>query len=146
MVTKVALINMKKIIVGILMFVVCPYSWATPVRVKKIIDGDTFLADVILKDKTEVMSVKVRLRNVDTPELHGECESEIKKARYAKQRLGELLPEDSIVEIKNIKNDKYQGRIDANVYDSANRDVGEVLVREKVGRAYSGGRRNSWCK
>ena len=118
---------------------------ATPVRVAHVIDGDTFVGDVILADKTEVMSVKVRLRNVDTPELHGNCESEIKRAKYAKQRLEELIPSGSVIEIKNITNDKYAGRIDANVYDSANRDIGLVLVKEKVGRAYSGGKRQSWC-
>jgi len=118
---------------------------AVPVRVSYIIDGDTFIGDILLGDKTEVSSVKVRLSNVDTPELHGDCESEIKRANYAKQRLGELIPVGSTVEIKNVKNDKYAGRIDANVYDSANRDVGQVLIKEKVGRAYSGGKRKSWC-
>ena len=120
--------------------------WATPVVVERIVDGDTFIGSVVLSDGTEIKSVVVRLRNVDTPEIHGECESEIKKARYAKQRLSELIPVGSVIEIKNIKNDKYDGRIDANVYDSANRDVGTVLVREKVGRSYSGGKRKSWCR
>ena len=105
----------------------------------------TFIGNIILADGIEVLSVSVRLRNVDTPEIHGECEDEIKKALYAKQRLGELVPEGSTIEIKNIKNDKYPGRIDADVFDSAGRDVGLVLVKEKVGRSYSGGKRQSWC-
>ena len=136
---------MKKFALLVCMFVLCQNCLATPVRVTYIIDGDTFIGDILLADKTEVMSVKVRLRNVDTPELHGDCESEIKRANYAKQRLGELIPVGSTVEIKNVKNDKYAGRIDADVYDSANRDVGQVLIKEKVGRAYSGGKRKSWC-
>lgn len=137
---------MKKFVCLIGLCFVCQTCLATPVRVAYIIDGDTFVGDILLADKTEVMSVKVRLRNVDTPELHGDCESEIKRAEYAKQRLGELIPVGSTVEIKNVKNDKYAGRIDANVYDSANRDIGRVLVREKVGRAYNGGKRKSWCE
>ena len=136
---------MRKFLLVFYGCLICQMCLATPVRVAYIIDGDTFVGDVILADKTEVMSVKVRLRNVDTPELHGECESEIKRANYAKQRLQELLPVGSTVEIKNVKNDKYAGRIDANVYDSANRDIGSVLVKEKVGRPYSGGKRKSWC-
>ena len=143
MVAKVAI--MKKLICVFCLCVLCHDVFATPVRVAYIVDGDTFVGDVMLADKTEVMSVKIRLRNVDTPEIHGNCDSEIRRAKYAKQRLGELIPVDSIVDIKNIKNDKYAGRIDANVYDSANRDVGSVLVKEKVGRAYNGGRRKSWC-
>ena len=48
-------------------------------------------------------------------------------------------------QIKNVKNDKYAGRIDANVFDAAGRDVGSILVKEKIGRPYSGGKRLSWC-
>ena len=114
--------------------------------VKYIIDGDTFVGDVVLKDKNIVRSVKIRLRNVDTPEIHGQCDSEIALANRAKQRLAELIPVDSTIEIQNIKNDKYAGRIDANVLDSRGRDVGTILVREKMGRAYSGGKRLSWCE
>ena len=136
----------KKVVPSFVLCLVCQTCLATPVRVTYIVDGDTFVGDILLADKTEVMSVKVRLRNVDTPELHGDCESEIKRAEYAKQRLGELIPVGSTVEIKNVKNDKYAGRIDANVYDSANRDVGQVLIKEKVGRAYNGGKRKSWCE
>lgn len=144
MVAKVAM--MKKFSLFIVFGLCCQMCLATPVRVTYIVDGDTFIGDVLLADKTEVMSVKVRLRNVDTPELHGNCESEITRANYAKQRLGELIPVGSTVEIKNVKNDKYAGRIDANVYDSANRDVGRVLIKEKVGRLYNGGKRKSWCE
>lgn len=136
---------MKKILCLFYLASICQNCLATPVRVTYIVDGDTFVGDVLLKDETEVLSVKVRIRNVDTPELHGNCESEIRRAEYAKQRLEELIPINSIVEIKNIKNDKYAGRIDANVYDSAERDVGLVLVKEKVGRAYNGEKRKSWC-
>lgn len=136
---------MKRLFLLFCLCLVCQSCFATPVRVAYIIDGDTFVGDVLLADKTEVMSVKVRLRNVDTPELHGNCESEIKRAKYAKQRLEELIPKGSIIEIKNVKNDKYAGRIDANVFDSANRDIGSILIKEKVGRSYNGGKRKSWC-
>ena len=143
MVTKVAV--MKKYLIALLLGFVCFQVQATPVVVEKIVDGDTFIGNIILADGIEVLSVAVRLRNVDTPEIHGECDDEIRKAQYAKQRLGELIPEGSTIEIKNIKNDKYPGRIDAHVFDSAGRDVGLVLVKEKVGRSYSGGKRESWC-
>ena len=131
---------------GSLLFCLCVGDcFATSVVVKYIVDGDTFVGDVLLNGKTSVNSVSVRLRNVDTPEIHGACDSEIKRAKYAKQRLGELIPVGSKVEIKNVKNDKYAGRIDANVFDSAGRDVGLILVKEKIGRSYSGGKRLSWC-
>ncbi len=143
MVAKVAMMRKLLFLVG---FCLCFDScFATPVVVKYIIDGDTFVGDVLLADGIEVLSVSIRLINVDTPEIHGQCDYETRRALYAKQRLSELIPEGSTVEIKNIKNDKYPGRIDANVYDFANRDVGLVLIHEKVGRPYSGGKRKSWC-
>lgn len=137
---------MKKLFLMFFGCVFCQNCLATPVNVKYIIDGDTFVGDVLLADGIQVISVSIRIRNVDTPEIHGNCESEIRRAEYAKQRLSELLPVGSTVEIDNIKNDKYAGRIDANVYDFAHRDIGRVLVNEKVGRAYSGGKRQSWCE
>jgi len=137
---------MKKYLVAFLVCVFCYDCFATSVVVKRIVDGDTFIADVLLNNGDMVKSVSVRLRNVDTPELHGQCDAEIKMANSAKQRLGELIPVGSNIEIKNIKDDKYAGRIDANVFDSRGRDVGTILTKEKLGRSYSGGKRKSWCK
>lgn len=136
---------MNKYLFIFLSLILCQNCLAVPVIVKKIIDGDTFVGDVKFSEQAEVKSVKIRLNNVDTPELNGQCADEIKQAKYAKQRLGELIPVGSEIEIKNIKNDKYTGRIDASVFDSANRNVGSVLIKEKIGRSYSGGKRLPWC-
>ena len=137
---------MRKTFCSILCGLFCSVASATPVMVTCIVDGDTFKATVLLADGIEVMSVGVRLRNVDTPELHGDCDYEITRAEMAKQRLAELIPVGSVIEITNVKNDKYPGRIDANVFDEHNRDVGLILIREKLGRPYSGGKRQSWCE
>jgi len=136
---------MKRFFIAFFICFITHNCFAASAVVKYIIDGDTFVGDVFLNGKTSINSVKVRLRNVDTPEIHGECDSEIRRAQSARQRLGELIPIGSTVEIKNVKNDKYAGRIDANVFDSNGRDVGSVLVKEKLGRPYSGGKRLSWC-
>lgn len=138
--------NMKKYLVAFLVSVFCCDCFATSVVVKHIVDGDTFVGDVLLNDRASVKSVSVRLRNVDTPELHGNCDSEIKMAKSARQRLSELIPVGSTVEIKNVTDDKYAGRIDANVFDLRGLDVGQILIKEKFGRSYSGGKRQSWCK
>ena len=137
--------NMAKYIVYVFMLCLVGTAYAVPARVGYIIDGDTFSGQVMLADSDTEISVRVRLRNVDTPEIHGACEGEVRRAQYAKQRLGELIPVGTVVELQNIKDDKYLGRIDANVFDSAGRDVGNVLVSENVGRAYSGGKRRGWC-
>lgn len=133
--------------IGFFIWVLCMVSpvHAVPAVVKYIIDGDTFSAGVRLADDTMV-SVRVRIRNVDTPELHGECVDEIVAANVAKNRLAEMLPVGTVVELDKIKDDKYLGRIDATVRDSRGRDVGRALIREGHGRAYSGGKRATWCK
>lgn len=133
------------IILGILI-VSCPADASRVVRARvgHIIDGDTFSGVVKLDGDVEI-SVRVRLRNVDTPEMNGECEYERNRAMAAKDRLAQLIPEGSIVKLKNIKDDKYLGRIDANVIDANGEDVGNRLVREGMGRQYNGGHRKKWC-
>jgi endonuclease YncB( thermonuclease family) len=118
--------------------------FAVPAKVNHVIDGDTFSAGVMIEKDIRI-SVRVRLINVDTPEINGECESEIKLARRARDRAAELMPVGSIVDLSQIKDDKYLGRIDARVKTKDGKDVGEVLIKEKLGRKYSGGRRRSWC-
>ncbi len=130
---------------GVLLTLCVGTAHAVPARVGYIVDGDTFAGIVQLQDDIEI-SVRVRLRNVDTPELHGQCVNEIIMANLARDRLAQLLPEGMVIDLQNIKDDKYLGRIDANVILPDGRDVGDVLVAEKFGRAYSGGRRRSWCE
>lgn len=136
---------MFRIISFLVAFWVVGAANATPAVVDYIIDGDTFAGRVALADDTKI-TVHVRLINVDTPEIHGECKSEIRAAFAAKAQLAELIPVGTVVELREIKDDKYLGRIDARVLDASGRDVGTILVQEKLGRPYSGGRRAGWCK
>lgn len=118
---------------------------ATPARVDYIVDGDTFGATVMLDEDIRV-PVRVRIRDIDTPEIHGKCAAERARATRAKTRLGEILPVGGIVELTNIKDDKYLGRIDANVRDANGGDVSAHMVRSGLARRYNGGKRAGWCK
>ena len=135
---------MRKLIVSILCATVFGAARAVPATVDYIFDGDTFAAYVNLDDDIRI-SVRVRVANIDTPEINGRCPAEISAANRARDRLAELLPVGSRVELTNIKDDKYLGRIDANVILSDGRDAGQIMIDEKHARAYSGGRRESWC-
>ncbi len=137
---------MRRILIAILLSgPVCVANAATPAMVDYIIDGDTFAGRVMLDGNTEI-TVRVRIRNIDTPEIHGECASEIAKAEKARNRLSELIPLNTRVTLNDIKDDKYLGRIDATVSGADGRDVGRVLISEGLARSYSGGRRQGWCK
>ncbi len=136
---------MNKLCVVVLGLFLSWHAYAVPAVVDYIIDGDTFAAGVKI-DGDITISVRVRVINIDTPEINGACQSEIDAAYRAKDKLAELLPIGDVVDLKNIKDDKYLGRIDANVILSDGRDVGNILVRENLARPYNGEKRKSWCK
>ncbi len=136
---------MRLVIVSVLCIFISTVANALPATVDYIFDGDTFAAFVNLEDDIQI-SVRVRIRNIDTPEIHGACDYEIKRAFQAKDRLAELIPVGTRVELSKVKDDKYLGRIDALVQMADGRDVGVVLMNEGLARPYSGGKRMPWCK
>jgi endonuclease YncB( thermonuclease family) len=135
---------MRKIITFVLVLLAPCSVFATQATVAHIIDGDTFAATVKLEDDIKI-SVRVRILDIDAPELSGECDKEIKLAHRATNRLAELLPIGSAVELSGIKDDKYLGRIDAYVKNESGINVSKVMLKENLARPYSGGKRLSWC-
>lgn len=120
-------------------------AWAVPAVVDYIFDGDTFSAQVMLEGDIAI-TVRVRLINIDTPEMNGKCAAEITMAQSAKDLLATLIPRGTSVDLRNIKDDKYLGRINANVILPDGRDVGNILIDSGLARPYNGGKRKSWCK
>lgn len=116
-------------------------SYAMTATVKEIVDGDTFMAT------TSDGVVRVSLINADTPELQGQCESEVELAREAKDHLIELIPEGSRVEVKAVIRDFFNSKIRGTVILSDGRDLGNVLIKENIARpTASKGTINNWCK
>jgi len=113
--------------------------------VRHIIDGDTFSARVKLQNDIDI-SVRVRFLGIDAPELKGECDEETVAAALSRDRLAELIPPESTVTLIQIKDDKWLGRINANVIDQDGRDIGKIMISEGHAVPYGGGRRNSWCE
>ncbi|MBQ8293998.1 MAG: thermonuclease family protein [Alphaproteobacteria bacterium] len=136
---------MKKLLFFIMGCCLSMSAWGVPAVVDYIFDGDTFSAQVELEPDIKI-TVRVRLINVDTPEMNGACSAEKIMAQSAKNLLATILPRGTNVELKNIKDDKYLGRINANVLLSDGRDVGLILIDSGLGRPYSGGKRRPWCK
>ena len=96
-----------------------------------IVDGDTLWLE----------GEKIRLLDIDTPEMQGRCEYENRLARQARARLVQLMNAGPY-RIERDGTDRY-GRTLARVSVNG-RDVGQVLVREGLARPYGTGRR-SWC-
>lgn len=114
-----------------------------PVEVLRIVDGDTFEARVRAWPGLEI-TTKVRLRNIDAPEMRARCEREAAMARAARNALGDMLG-DGRVAIMRVGLDKYGGRVLADASARNIPDVALALLEAGLVRRYAGGRRESWC-
>jgi endonuclease YncB( thermonuclease family) len=114
-----------------------------PVDMRYAIDGDTFGARVHLGSGEDV-SIRIRLRGIDAPELKGQCAREIKMAETATAALSKLLREGSLT-IYNIGPDKYPGRVVADVATGQTPSVSAAMLGAGYARAYGGGHRGGWC-
>jgi endonuclease YncB( thermonuclease family) len=116
---------------------------AYPADVLRIIDGDTFEARVHVWPGLDV-TTKIRLRNIDAPELHARCADELAKAQAARTALETMLAAGSVT-VSRIGIDKYGGRVDALVAAHDTPDISTALLNGGFARSYDGGRRGSWC-
>lgn len=106
---------------------ICP---AQGVRSDCVVDGDTLWHG----------REKIRLADIDTPELDGSCPAERALAIRARDRLLAILSRG--YEIRRTGTDRY-GRTLA-VVTVNGRSAGAMLVEEGLAREWSG-RREPWC-
>lgn len=119
-----------------------PSGQSFPAEVLRVYDGDTFQARVRL-GAGEVVTTKVRLRGIDTPERDARCAEEAVKAEAARRALMAILAQGQ-VRVSQLGPDKY-GRMLALVATGSTPDVAAALLRQGVGRPYDGGYRPGWC-
>ena len=115
-----------------------------PAQIVRVIDGDTVVTHVYPWPGM-IVETRIRVRGIDTPEIRGKCEEEKTKARDAKRMTAKLLPSGTKVELRNIKQDKYAGRHDADVILSDGRSLADALIAAGLARPYDGGKRPDWC-
>ena len=111
-----------------LALVVCPTQ---DVRVNCVHEIDSFIIE----------RERIRIADIDTPELDGQCAFETDLATRARDRLVVLLNSESF-EIRRQGQDRY-GRTLAVVTNSRG-SIGDQLVIEGLARTWSG-RREAWC-
>lgn len=86
----------------------------TVCKVVKVYDGDTITIATYLPNDKCLYRFTVRLRSVNTPELHTDKESEEKAAQFVREKLKTKIL-NKIVYLSNIGYDKY-GRLLATIY------------------------------
>jgi endonuclease YncB( thermonuclease family) len=114
-----------------------------PAQVLRVFDGDTFEARVRIWPGMDI-TTRVRLRGIDAPEMSARCPEERTKAESARDALVRLLNEGSVA-ISGIGQDKYGGRVDADVSTARTPDVSVFLMERGLVRRYAGGKREGWC-
>jgi endonuclease YncB( thermonuclease family) len=114
-----------------------------PAEVLRVIDGDTFEARVHVWPGLDV-NTKIRLRNIDAPELHARCADEAARAQAARTALETMLAAGPVT-VSRIGIDKYGGRVDALAATRHTPDNYTELLNGGIARSYDGGRRGSWC-
>ena len=105
-----------------------------------VIDGDTLLVQARPWPQHSV-TVLVRIRGIDAPELKAKCEASRLAANRAKARLADLA--HGRIRLTNIAGDKYFGRVVATVSAGDTGDIGTALLAQGLVRAYDGGRRSA---
>lgn len=119
------------------------YPSVTVSEVTSIYDGDTFTVTIAGWPAIIGERIGIRINGIDTPEMRGKCESEKQLARKAKQTTVAILRNGKVVELRNLKRDKYF-RIVADVYvDGVS--IGNELTRKKLAVHYDGGTKIDWC-
>lgn len=117
------------------LLLICAPANAEP-GVCRAIDGDTYVCH----------GERIRLENIDAPELHGRCASEFDAARAARLFAQQALDGALAIEIRVYEKrprDRY-GRTLARVLVDGD-DLGELMIGAGLARSYHGEGRRSWC-
>lgn len=99
----------------------------------RVIDGDTF----------DYRGQRIRIADIDTPEVEGRCPYETELAAKATVRMAALLGEGPF-ELEPVERDEDRYGRKLRVVTRGGHSLGDVLVAEGLARTWTG-RREPWC-
>jgi len=109
----------------------------------RVIDGDTLALRARIWIGLDLV-VSARIRGIDTPELRGKCDREKALAEAARAHLATVVAEGKL-RLRRIENDKYAGRVLADIVTDGGVDLREAMLESGLARPYEGGGRDPWC-
>ncbi len=115
-----------------------------PARVVAVIDGDTLVVQARIWIG-QAVETKVRLGDIDTPELTARCEEARRLAEAARSLVQELAATGEVT-LHDVHLGKYAGRVLARVVAADGRDFAATLLAAGLARRYHGGARAPWCR
>jgi endonuclease YncB( thermonuclease family) len=101
----------------------------------RVVDGDTFV----------YAGTRIRIADIDTPEVHGRCPYETELAARATARMRQLLAAGAF-ELQPLASGRDEDRYGRKlrIVTRGGRSLGDVLVAEGLARTWTG-RRELWC-
>lgn len=111
------------------------------IRTQRVGRGDTI--DVIDGDTFRLRGEKIRIADIDTPELAGRCAEEKALAARATGRLAALLAQGPF-ELEPVGRDEDRYGRKLRIVTRGGRSIGDQLVAEGLARTWTG-RREAWC-
>lgn len=106
-------------------------------------DGDTcYIIYESLPESLQKMSIRVL--GIDTPEIKGKCDKEKELALEAREFANSVFKTAKNIEFKDLKWDKYGGRVLSNVYLDG-KLYSELIIAKGLAKSYDGGKKISWC-
>lgn len=112
----------------------------------KITDGDTIKLDISKESPLiKKLGLSVRIKGIDTPEKgsKAKCNKENALGQQATKFTTELVGNKELL-LSQVENDKYGGRIVANV-KVGGVDIAQELLKKGLARVYNGEKKKSWC-
>ncbi|MFP5076601.1 thermonuclease family protein [Rhizobium sp. YIM 134829] len=104
-------------------------------KVTCVVDGDTVWVD----------GVKMRLLDIDAPEMHGQCQAETQRANEAADRLMTLMDSGFAIEDSGQKDRTSDRRALVRVRLGNGQDAGAMLMREGLAQPWPN-KGNVWCE
>ncbi len=111
-----------------------------------VVDGDTVKVEVQIWLGL-YQKVKVRIAGIDAPEItKPKCTKEKELGLKAKEFLESVIPQQSTINLTQISEDEFGGRVDATIQTKDGKDVGELLRSEGHASPYKKrGMKKDWC-
>jgi endonuclease YncB( thermonuclease family) len=120
------------------------YGNVTVNRVISVYDGDTLRVAIDNYPAIIGDNMPVRIFGIDTPELNSKDNQERAAAYRARNYLRSLLKGAKVIELRNIRREKYF-RLLADVYADG-QSVGELLLKKGYAVRYDGGTKQKFVK
>jgi endonuclease YncB( thermonuclease family) len=136
---------MIKILITLFLLSISSNAYAYEWEILRVVDGDT----IEIKNECfpKELKLSARVLGIDTPEKgsRAKCEKEAKLAEKASKFTKQFIGKNKTATFRNIKWDKYGGRLLADV-EINGKSLSDELIKNGLARSYDGKKKGSWCE